>query len=150
MPNKKDFIFNDLVGGKGGNDFGDSLWGEQPVTEVEAWYGHQYGADYTVLKGINIHWGSKESGLKGSAPGDALHTSYTFHPGERVRWMRLNGAPRNSEGRADALRFEADNPFAAGGTGGEPHNEQLGNHVFHGFVGKGNADIDSLGAVFHR
>ncbi|KAE8154323.1 hypothetical protein BDV25DRAFT_136016 [Aspergillus avenaceus] len=150
MVNKDDYIFNHRVGGWGGDDFGDSLWRGKPVTEVEVWYGRAWDADYTVLKGLNVHWGNEQSGLRGSAPPDALHTSYSFAPGERVHWMDLYGAPPDSGGRVDALRFEANNPFAAGGPGGRQTHENPGNHVFHGFVGKGHADIDSLGAVFHK
>ncbi|KAK6812359.1 hypothetical protein RU639_011787 [Aspergillus parasiticus] len=151
MPNKNDFIFNELVGGKGGNDFGDALWSDKPVKEVEAWYGHAWGADFTVLKGLQVHWeDGKSSPMVGHPSGDALHTSYSFAPNERVRWMTLNGADPGSEGRCDAIRFEANNPFAAGGTGGFQRHENPGNHVLHGFVGRAEGDIDSLGAVFHR
>ncbi|KAE8374526.1 hypothetical protein BDV26DRAFT_300184 [Aspergillus bertholletiae] len=150
MPNKNDYIFNELVGGKGGQSFGDELWSDQPVTEVEAWYGHAWGADFTVLKGLRVHWRNRASPVVGQPPSDALHTSYTFAPNERVHWMTLNGAPSGSEGRCDAIRFEANNPFAAGGIGGIPHEENPGNHVLHGFVGKATGDIDSLGAVFHK
>ena len=150
MPNRDDYIFNVPVGGSGGRDFGDALWSDKPVTELEAWYGHAWNADFTVLKGLRLHWGDRSSPIVGSPSGEALHTSYSFAPNERVHWMALNGAPPDSAGRCDALKFEANKPFAAGGIGGYEREENPGNHVFHGFIGKAEGDIDSLGAVFHK
>ncbi|KAF7586658.1 hypothetical protein BBP40_008527 [Aspergillus hancockii] len=129
MPIKDDFIFNEPFGGKAATTLAIPLWGGDPVTEAETWYGNQYGgADFTVLKGLKVHWGNRESGLKGSAPGDALHTSYHFHPGEE------------------------DNFLAAGGTGGQPQSGTTREPGSPWFCWKGqcSADIDSLAAAFHR
>ncbi|GAB1198352.1 hypothetical protein APSETT444_007671 [Aspergillus pseudonomiae] len=142
MPNRNDYIFNKPVGGAGGDSFGDELWSDTPVSEVEAWYGHAWNADFTVLKGIKVHWGNKSSRRVGKPSDGELHTSYSFAPNERVRWMTLKGADPGSQGRCDSLSFEANNPFAAGGTGGSPHNEDLGNHVFHGRRHKPSARLE--------
>ncbi|RMZ44793.1 hypothetical protein AFCA_011015 [Aspergillus flavus] len=147
-------IQNPPTGGKGGTDFGNSLWKFKPVRQLEVWWGQGSGDQhqYTVLKGLRLHWDGESPASTGTVPqddsDDLLHSSYTFADHEKIHWMNIHGAPSESSGRADSLRFLANNNFAAGGSGGGKRQQSIGNGTLFGLQGKSGSDIDSLRAVF--
>ncbi|KAF4170832.1 hypothetical protein CNMCM8694_005645 [Aspergillus lentulus] len=115
------------IGGDGGGPF-EFFRDDQPVEQVDLWYGRGSGEDFkqfTVLKGIEVHWADGSCDGAGSRPNednhDILHTSFDFENNgdEKLQWMDIYG----SAGRVDSLRFMTDRHhegdyFAAGGVGG--------------------------------
>ncbi|KAL2802004.1 hypothetical protein BJX63DRAFT_416061 [Aspergillus granulosus] len=138
------------AGGNQGNDF--RLMRNEPVTKLDLWWGSgsSDAQNYTVLKGIKVHWhsGSEATGTTPEHEQERiLHTSYTFSNGGRepLEWMDIYG-----HGRVDSIRFVTKDKdfFTVGGIGGQKTIQPAKNKLLYGFYGKSHSDIVQLGAIF--
>jgi hypothetical protein len=128
------------------------MWRYQRVNRIESWYGQAWQLPYIVLKGLRITWegGSREE--RGTIDNNLRYDDFSFGPFEEVDEMTISGAPSNTAGRADSMQFSTtwNKQFFAGGPGGDPHRQDVGNGTLLGFVGASQGDIDRIGAVFAR
>ncbi|KAI9036246.1 uncharacterized protein KD926_002155 [Aspergillus affinis] len=145
-----DAFHNQPIGGIGGTPWGDQLsHNNQKVRSISAWWGPEDGADFTVLKGLQLGWDDGVYRHVGHQEDYLQQRHFVFNDGEDIDEMVIHGAYNDPPGRADALEFSTTqgNNFFAGGPGGYPGRQTIGTGVLYGFDGAADADIDSLGAI---
>ncbi|KAH8431019.1 uncharacterized protein LDX57_008680 [Aspergillus melleus] len=145
-----DAYHNELIGGVGGTPWGNKLSNNnQKVRTISAWWGQEDGADFIVLKGLELGWDDNTTRRVGHQEPYLEHDQFRFNDGENIDQMIIHGAKNDPPGRADALEFHTtqDRHFFAGGPGGFPGSQVIGTGVVYGFDGAADADIDSLGAI---
>ncbi|KAE8380939.1 Jacalin-like lectin domain-containing protein [Aspergillus bertholletiae] len=143
--NLEGLVKNTPVGGSNGTDF--EFQRPNPVRTIELWWG--VGTDIEdaiVLRGLRVSWVNEtESASVGSHDSGLSHTIINFSDGERVTQMTIRAG-----WRADKISFHTNKNFdyEAGGEGGEPYEQEVGNGTLLGFWGASGKDIDRLGAIF--
>ncbi|KAF1735517.1 hypothetical protein CRV24_004442 [Beauveria bassiana] len=110
------------------------------VKRLRTWTGSKNGP--TVIRGIQVVWSDGSESQK-FGEGVEGRQEFTLGPNSVVT-MTLN-----SGDRIDNIRITTKTDvFVAGGNGGKPTEQNVGNGTLLGFTGRAAWDIDSLGSVF--
>ncbi|CAG9993010.1 unnamed protein product [Clonostachys byssicola] len=140
---ERDLIWNPPHGHDGGQLFKAVQNGNVNVSALNV-YTHDGPGDHEVIKAIEVEWTNGQTHKYGHASGPS--TSTTFHKSERITKFIIYGGDW-----VDAIYYESTRlpgGWKAGGSGGIPAEQDIGNGVFVGLWGNAGFDIDSLGGVF--
>ncbi|KAK8148697.1 hypothetical protein G3M48_009371 [Beauveria asiatica] len=137
-------VDNPEVGGTGGRPF--SLFKQgQTVKRLRTWTGERSGdGRETVIKGLQVVWSDNSESHK-VGEGTEGRKEFQLGPNSVVAMTFNTGY------RVDRIHITTDRDvFVAGGNGGTPTEQNVGNGTLLGFKGHAAEDIDRLGSTFRE
>ncbi|KAM3503351.1 hypothetical protein MY10362_004244 [Beauveria mimosiformis] len=134
-------IENPQVGGTGGTPF-SLLQQGLTVKRLRTWTSSMNGP--LVIGGIQVVW-SDDSESQKFGDGVEGRQEFTLGPNSVFTMILTSGD------RIDNIRITTKTDlFVAGGNGGKPTEQKVGNGTLVGFTGHAHSDIVSLGSVFRE
>ncbi|KAM3432872.1 hypothetical protein NHJ13734_006685 [Beauveria thailandica] len=135
-------VENPEVGGTGGRPF--SLFKQgHTVKTVRTWTGVRSGKGReTVIKGLQVVW---SDGSESRKVGEGTQNRQQFD----LEDYSVKAMTFYTGYRVDRIYIKRrDDAFSAGGNGGTPTEQDVGNGTLLGFNGHAAEDIDRLGSTF--